>query len=102
MRDGRCRLLRSIGRPGRRDGERVTCYLRCRPGRRDTTEGYAFSCATGRATTFPRSTRCAIAALLDRDPADATLPGVSLQAYGGAIEEVDHDASAFSHRETRF
>jgi hypothetical protein len=39
---------------------------------------------------------------VDRDPADATLPGVSLQAYGGAIADVDDDATAFSHRRTRF
>jgi FAD/FMN-containing dehydrogenase len=44
----------------------------------------------------------AVAALLDRDPADATLPGVSLQAYGGAIADVDGDATAFSHRGARF
>ena len=44
----------------------------------------------------------AIGALLDRDPADATLPGVSLQAYGGAIADIDDDATAFSHRRTRF
>ena len=31
-------------------------------------------------------------------PGDATLPGVSLQAYGGAIADVDDDATAFSHR----
>jgi hypothetical protein len=39
---------------------------------------------------------------VDRDPADATLPGVSLQAYGGAIADIDDDATAFSHRHTRF
>jgi hypothetical protein len=44
----------------------------------------------------------AIAALLDRDPSDATLAGASLQAYGGAIAEVDDGATAFSHRRTRF
>jgi FAD/FMN-containing dehydrogenase len=44
----------------------------------------------------------AIGAIVDRDPADATLPAVSLQAYGGAIADVDDDATAFSHRRTRF
>jgi FAD/FMN-containing dehydrogenase len=44
----------------------------------------------------------AIEALLDRDPADATLPSVSLQAYGGAIADVDDEATAFSHRGARF
>ncbi len=44
----------------------------------------------------------AIAALLDRDPADPMLPSASLQAYGGAIADVDDDATAFSHRAARF
>jgi FAD/FMN-containing dehydrogenase len=44
----------------------------------------------------------AIAALLDRDPANPALPNVTLQAYGGAIAEVDDDATAFGHRRTRF
>src|SRR5262249_58860239 len=44
----------------------------------------------------------AIEALVDGDPADATMPGVSLQDYGGAIADVDDDATAFSHRRTRF
>ena len=39
---------------------------------------------------------------MDRDPADDTLPRASLQAYGGAIADVDDDATAFSHRRTRF
>ncbi len=30
------------------------------------------------------------------------MPGVSLQAYGAAIADVDDDATAFSHRRTRF
>jgi len=44
----------------------------------------------------------AIGALADRDLADTTLPGIGLQAYGGAIADVDDDATAFSHRRTRF
>jgi FAD/FMN-containing dehydrogenase len=44
----------------------------------------------------------AIAALLDRDPADGLAPDVSLQAYGGAIADVDDHATAFSHRGARF
>lgn len=35
-------------------------------------------------------------------PADATLPGVSLQTYGGAIADVSEDATAFSHRHPHF
>jgi FAD/FMN-containing dehydrogenase len=44
----------------------------------------------------------AIGALLDRDPADDLAPEVSLQAYGGAIADADHHATAFSHRDARF
>src|SRR5436305_1367426 len=44
----------------------------------------------------------AIGALLDRDPADDLAPDVSLQAYGGAIADANHDATAFSHRDARF
>jgi FAD/FMN-containing dehydrogenase len=51
---------------------------------------------------LPQLSDRAIAALLDRDPEDATLPGISLQAYGGAIADVADDATAFSHRRTRF
>jgi FAD/FMN-containing dehydrogenase len=40
----------------------------------------------------------AIAAMLER----SDLTGASLQAYGGAIADVDDDATAFSHRATRF
>jgi FAD/FMN-containing dehydrogenase len=51
---------------------------------------------------LPELSDGAIGALVDRDPADITLPGASLQAYGGAIADVDDDATAFSHRRTRF
>jgi FAD/FMN-containing dehydrogenase len=34
------------------------------------------------------------------DGSDGLLPGVSIQAYGGAIADVPDDASAFSHRDT--
>jgi FAD/FMN-containing dehydrogenase len=47
----------------------------------------------------------AIDALLTRGNAAAAgddLPAASLQAYGGAIAEVDDDATAFSHRRTQF
>jgi FAD/FMN-containing dehydrogenase len=44
----------------------------------------------------------AIDALLERDPADDLAPDVSLQAYGGAVADVEHHATAFSHRDARF
>ena len=50
----------------------------------------------------PELTDSAITALLERDPTDPALPGVSLQAYGGAIADIDDHATAFSHRRARF
>ena len=41
----------------------------------------------------------AIVAVTDLGP---SAPGVGLQAYGGAIQDVAEDATAFSHRETAF
>ena len=91
--------LRSIGRPV---GEAVheLSYITLQT-RDDTTEGYAFR-RYWKAHYLPALADDAVEALLDRDPDDASLPGVSLQAYGGAIADVDDDASAFSHRQTRF
>jgi FAD/FMN-containing dehydrogenase len=91
--------LRSIGRP---DGEVVTelSYLALQT-RDDNVEGHRFRRYWKGHYLHELSDR-AIAALLDRDPQDPTVPGVSLQAYGGAIADVDDDASAFSHRRTAF
>jgi FAD/FMN-containing dehydrogenase len=91
--------LRSIGLP---DGEvvREISYLALQT-RDDSIEGHAYR-RYWKGHYLPSLSDRAIAALLDRDPADATLPGVSLQAYGGAIADVADDATAFSHRRTRF
>ncbi len=54
---------------------------------------------------LPSLPDAAIDALLTRGDASAAtddLPTASLQAYGGAIAEIDDDASAFSHRRTQF
>jgi FAD/FMN-containing dehydrogenase len=67
----------------------------------DSSEGHSYR-RYWKGHYLPGLSNGAIAALLDRDPADATLPGVSLQAYGGAIADVDDDATAFSNRRTRF
>jgi FAD/FMN-containing dehydrogenase len=91
--------LRSIGHPVDEAVSELS-YLTLQT-RDDSTEGYAFR-RYWKGHYLPALTDGAIAALLDRDPADAALPGVSLQAYGGAIADVDPDASAFSHRGTRF
>ena len=91
--------LRSIGRPADEAVHELS-YLTLQT-RDDTTEGHAFR-RYWKGHYLPALPDAAVTALLDRDPGDATLPGVSLQAYGGAIADVDHDASAFSHRATRF
>jgi FAD/FMN-containing dehydrogenase len=91
--------LRSIGRPGDEAVHELS-YLTLQT-RDDTTEAYAFR-RYWKGHYLPALPDAAVTALLDRDPGDAMLPGVSLQAYGGAIADVDHDASAFSHRATRF
>ena len=107
--------IRVGGRPGgrprdaagaaldrRADGEvvRELSYLELQT-RDDSIEGHAYR-RYWKGHYLPELSDGAIGALLDRDPADATLPGVSLQAYGGAIADVDDDATAFSHRRTRF
>ena len=91
--------LRSVGVP---DGEvvRELSYTELQT-RDDSIEGHAYR-RYWKGHYLPELSDGAIGALVDRDPADATLPGVSLQAYGGAIADVDDDATAFSHRSTRF
>ena len=91
--------LRSVGVP---DGEAVRelSYTELQT-RDDSIEGHAYR-RYWKGHYLPELSDAAIGAVVDRDPADATLPGVSLQAYGGAIADVDDDATAFSHRRTRF
>jgi FAD/FMN-containing dehydrogenase len=91
--------LRSIGAPDREEVRELT-YLALQT-RDDSNEGHAHR-RYWKGHYLGGLSDAAIAALLDRDPADATLPGVSLQAYGGAIADVDDDATAFSQRRTRF
>jgi FAD/FMN-containing dehydrogenase len=91
--------LRSIGHP---DEEAVSelSYLTLQT-RDDSVEGHCLR-RYWKGHYLRELSDGAIAALLDRDPSDATLPGASLQAYGGAIAEVDDGATAFSHRRTQF
>ena len=91
--------LRSLGVPS---GEvvRELSYLELQT-RDDSIEGHAYR-RYWKGHYLSGLPDDAIAALVDRDPADATVPGVSLQAYGGAIADVDDDATAFSHRHARF
>jgi FAD/FMN-containing dehydrogenase len=91
--------LRSVGVP---DGEvvRELSYTELQT-RDDSIEGHAYR-RYWKGHYLAELSDGAIGALVDRDPADATLPGASLQAYGGAIADVDDDATAFSHRRARF
>ncbi len=91
--------LRSIGLP---DSEvaRELSYIDLQT-RDDSIEGHAYR-RYWKGHYLPELPDDAIGALVDRDPADTTLPGVSLQAYGGAIADIDDDATAFSHRRARF
>jgi FAD/FMN-containing dehydrogenase len=91
--------LRSIGAP---DAEVVqeSSYLTLQT-RDDNTEGHSYR-RYWKGHYLPELSDRAIGALLDCDPEDPYLPEVSLQAYGGAIADVDEDATAFSHRRTRF
>jgi FAD/FMN-containing dehydrogenase len=91
--------LRSIGAP---DDEvvRELSYIELQT-RDDSIEGHTYR-RYWKGHYLPELPDAAIDAFVDRDPADATLPGVSLQAYGGAIADIDDDATAFSYRHTRF
>lgn len=91
--------LRSIGQPQGETVEEMS-YLALQTSA-DTLEGHSYR-RYWKGHYLPELSDGAIAALVDRDPADVTLPGVSLQAYGGAIADVDDHETAFSHRSTRF
>ena len=99
--DGRAMLpaLRSIGLP---DSEvvRELSYTELQT-RDDSIEGHTYR-RYWKGHYLPELSDDAIGALVDRDPADASLPGVGLQAYGGAIADVGDDETAFSYRHTRF
>jgi FAD/FMN-containing dehydrogenase len=91
--------LRSVGVPDR-EVVRELSYTELQT-RDDSIEGHAYR-RYWKGHYLSELSDGAIGAVLDRDPADAALPGASLQAYGGAIADVDDDATAFSHRHTRF
>ena len=91
--------LRSIGVPDR-EAVRELSYVALQT-RDDSIEGHS-SRRYWKGHYLPELSDTAIAALLDRDSANTSLPGISLQAYGGAIADVADDATAFSHRGTRF
>ena len=108
--------LRVGRRPGRRSGPAARpaldryaserggagALLPVAPDPRRRRRGSRSSGGTGRAITCPACPTARSPLLLDRDPADATLPDVGLQAYGGAIADVADAATAFGHRGTRF
>jgi FAD/FMN-containing dehydrogenase len=94
--------LRAIGRVA---SERVSepSYLTLQ-SRDDSVQGHAVR-RYWKGHYLPALPDAAIDALLTRgdpDAAGSDLPAASLQAYGGAIADVDDDATAFSHRRTQF
>ena len=91
--------MRSVGVP---DGEvvRELSYTELQT-RDDSIEGHAYR-RYWKGHYLPELSDDAIGAFVDRGPADASLPGASLQAYGGAIADVGDDETAFSYRHTRF
>jgi FAD/FMN-containing dehydrogenase len=91
--------LRGIGAAAREEVRDVS-YLSLQ-SRADTIQGHRLR-RYWKGHYLPGLPDGVIAALVDRDPADRTLPDVSLQSYGGAIADADDDATAFSHRRTRF
>ncbi len=96
--------LRSVGVPSG-EAVREVSYTELQT-RDDSIEGHAYR-RYWKGHYLAELSDGAIGAIVDRDPADAALPdaalpGVSLQAYGGAIADVDDDATAFSHRRTHF
>ena len=91
--------LRSIGQPDSEDVRELS-YLTLQT-REDDIEGHSYR-RYWKGHYLSELSDGAIGALLERDPADPTLPGVGLQSYRGAITDVDDDATAFSHRHTRF
>ena len=95
-------LLPTLRQIGVGEGERVRqlSYLELQT-RDDTIEGHRHR-RYWKGHYLPDLRDDAIAALLHRDPAHGLAPDVSLQAYGGAIADIDDDATAFSHRGTRF
>ena len=91
--------LRSIGHPVEEivaDLPYITLQRRD-----DSDEGHSYR-RYWKGHYLPELSDGAITALLDRNPGDPSVPGVSLQSYGGAIADVDDDETAFSHRRTQF
>lgn len=91
--------LRTIGTPDFETVDELS-YLALQT-REDDVEGHSYR-RYWKGHYLPELTDEAIGALLDRDPTDPTVPSVGLQAYGGAIADVEEGATAFSHRRTRF
>jgi hypothetical protein len=91
--------LRDIG-PARGERVRELTYLDLQR-RDDSVQGHRHR-RYWKGHYLPDLPDAAINALLERDPADDFAPDVSLQAYGGAIADVDGHATAFSHRDARF
>jgi FAD/FMN-containing dehydrogenase len=91
--------MRDLGNPiAERVGEMSYVELQTRE---DSVEGYTYR-RYWKGHYLPDLSDAAIDAMVERDPTDPMLPGMSLQAYGGAIGDVADADSAFSHRATKF
>ena len=96
------KLLSSMGALGTPVAERVgeMSYLDLQT-REDSIEGYTYR-RYWKGHLLPELSDAAIEALVGRAGQTDLLPGLSLQAYGGAISEVPEEDSAFSNRGTQF
>jgi FAD/FMN-containing dehydrogenase len=96
------RLLPAMAELGTPIAERVgeMSYVELQT-REDSIEGHTFR-RYWKGHLLPELSDAAIDALVGRAGQTDLLPGLSLQAYGGAISDVPEDDSAFSNRGTRF
>ena len=96
------RLLPSMGALGTPIAERVDemSYVELQT-KDDSVEGYTYR-RYWKGHLLPELSDAAIDALVGRAGQTDLLPGLSLQAYGGAISDVPEDDTVFSNRGSKF
>jgi len=96
------RLLPSMGALGTPIAERVgeMSYVELQT-KDDSVEGYTYR-RYWKGHLLPELSDAAIDALVGRAGQTDLLPGLSLQAYGGAISDVPEDDTVFSNRGSKF